>query len=294
VNLFYEESGWKRWLSSGATDANGKARFNIDDTYLLNEGARFSIEIEAPWISRSTFSRTTVNNLTYAELTGTNFELGTPNLKITVKDADGISAAKWAFIQVEEVDPTSYSYVSWQNGYGTDRSGVASLNLESGKTFRLTLYPGHLSEGSRTTCVFAVDDLGVVSKVAAKCGGQSGEVVSKAITLQLSAGNVAGRILNSSGSAGVSGAIVFAEAFNTSDGVASGETAEAVTSATGDYALQLDSSFDWKIKVFYVNPPAIVTPLASYLTPYSVSASDLRTADTTTTPKAVNITLVAK
>ena len=294
VTLFYEEDGWKRWLSSGPTDSNGQARFNIDDLYLLDSTATYSIEIEAPWNSRSTFSRSTFDNLTYAELTaGSGFELGTPNLKITLKDSDETSAAKWAYIQVEEVDPTDYSYVSWQNGYSTDRSGVASLNLESNKTFKLTLYPGHLSEGSRTSCVFTVDGAGLVSKVDSQCAGQSGQIISKEITLHLSAGNVSGRIFKPGGSAGVSGAIVFAEAFDGS-GVATGETAEAVTNATGNYTLQLDSTFEWRIKVFFVNPPAIITPLASYLTPYSISAADLQTADNTSTLKTVDITLVAK
>lgn len=294
VTLFYEESGWKRWISSGSTDSSGQARFNVEDLYRLDSEARFSIEIEAPWDSRSAFSRKTVKNLTYAELTGAGFQLGTPNLKVTVKDSDGTSASQWSYIQVEEVDPTNgYAYVSWLNGYGTDRLGVASMNLEAGKTFRLTLYPGHASEGSRTSCIFTVDGVGLVSKVADQCPGQAGEVVSKAITLQLSGGNLAGRIFKPGSIVGVSGAIVFAEAFD-GNGDATGETAEAVTNAAGSYALQLDSSYEWKIKVFYVNPPAIITPLASYLTPVVVSSAELQAAESNSTPKSVDITLVAK
>jgi hypothetical protein len=79
----------------------------------------------------------------------------------------------------------------------------------------------------------------------------------------------------------LNGAIVFAEAFTVDTGIAvSGVTREAVTDSLGKYGLDLDPAYDWKIRVFHVNAPGEITPLASFLAPVSV----LGTALGATTP----------
>jgi hypothetical protein len=72
--------------------------------------------------------------------------------------------------------------------------------------------------------------------------------------LKLSPGNVYGQV-DLSGAGPAIGAIVFAEAYQSSDPSLAvvGLTRESIVDEDGNYGLQLDAGFTWKIKVFYVS-----------------------------------------
>lgn len=280
VSLFVHETGYKRWLGSAESNDLGIAQFNVPDSLASDSTKRFSVEVEAPWGQRVAFSRASYESKTYAELTTAKFALGTPNLILTIKQKDGLSPARWSYISAEEVHASTFAPLRWVSGSGADRFGVAALTLEANKTYRLTIHPGPGSQGSRIDCIFAVDLSGVVSKSIPACGG-SGTVTEKAITLSLSPGNLAGQVFRPGGAVGLNGAIVFAEAFAVDTGIAVfGVIREAVTDSLGRYGLDLDPAYDWKIRVFHVNAPGEITPLASFLVPVSV----LGTALGATTP----------
>ena len=74
------------------------------------------------------------------------------------------------------------------------------------------------------------------------------------------------------GGPAAAGAIVFAEAYQSSNSslAVPGMTRESIVDANGDYGLQLDSGFTWKIKVFYVNPSPEGAQYLSLTTPYEI------------------------
>jgi len=275
VSLFVHETGYKRWLGSAESNDLGIAQFNVPDSLASDSTKRFSVEVEAPWAQREAYSRASYEDKTYAQLTSAPFALGTPNLILTIKQKDGLSPARWSYVSVEEVHSSTFAPLRWVSGSGADRLGVAALTLEANKTYRLTIHPGPGSQGSRIDCIFAVDPSGVVSKSIPACGG-SGTVTAKAITLSLSPGNLAGQVFRPGGAVGLNGAIVFAEAFAVDTGIAvSGVTREAVTDSLGKYGLDLDPTYNWKIRVFHVNAPGEIAPLASFLAPVSVLGTAL-------------------
>ena len=288
-----QEQNYDRWIGGAETNSNGVAKFNVPVDL---QGRNFKVEVEAPWNQRNLYSRATYGPLTYEDLNEGEFALGTPNLVLTIKQKNKVSAASWSGIGVEEVDPNnSNSFVNWVTGTGTDQNGVAALTLDANKTFRITVYPGPESQGSRLSCVFATDAEGVVSKVDATCGG-GGSVINKAITLELSPGNVTGKVYRPGGAVPLAGAIVFAEAYDAeTDSAIAGLTAEAVTDKNGDYGLDLDRNYNWKIKVFYVNLPGELSPMSSYLTPETVTSVELSQQEVLDgTPIAVNFTLAPR
>ncbi|SCX05650.1 carboxypeptidase-like regulatory domain-containing protein [Candidatus Aquiluna sp. UB-MaderosW2red] len=290
VSLFVHETGYKRWLGSAESNALGIAQFNVPDSLTSDPTKRFSVEVEAPWGQRVAFSRATYESKTYEELTTAKFALGTPNLILTIKQKDGSSPARWSYISAEEVNPSTLAPVKWVAGSGTDRAGIAALALDASKTYRLTIHPGPGSQGSRIDCIFTVDSSSAVTKSIPACGG-NGTVTNKSLTLSLSPGNLTGQVFRPGGVVGLNGAIVFAEAFNVESGAAvSGQTREAVTDSLGKYGLDLDPTYDWKIRVFQVNAPGEITPLASVLVPVSVLGTALGAA-TPSAPITQNFTL---
>ena len=283
VTLFVEENGWKRWIAASNTNADGEAVFNVDDSYKNNSATRYSVEVNPPYQVRDTWSMKTYTGLTWADVNGHNFALGSPNLKLTMKQAQSADASAYGWVGVEEVN-SSLNAINWLGGYGVDQQGKISLTLPDSKKIRLTLNPGPGSTGARTSCIFNVSAQGVVTKstTAAECPtARSTDVVdvtTKAIQLELSPGNLSGTVTKADGGA-MAGAIVFAQAYSGST-IVDGKTEQAVTKVDGRYGLQLDPAYNWKLKVFYVNPDGASVNYDSILNEWTVLGSVLGSAQT--------------
>lgn len=280
--LFVEETGWKRWLAGSNSAANGEAVFNVDDLLLNNPATRFTVEVNAPYQQRSTYSQKTYSGLTWAQVNNATFALATPNLKLTVKQAQSTDANAFGWVGVEELD-SSFNSIGWLGGYGLDQTGQVSLNLPSSKKVRLSLNPGPGATGARSSCVFDVNSSGQVIKTStsARCIGNTAASVdvNGSITLELGAGNFIGTVTKADTQAAASGAIVYAQAYS-SGVLVEGKTEQAITKADGRYGLQLDSAFDWKIKVFFVNPEGAATNYNSILTEWTVQSASLMSPQT--------------
>ena len=279
VSLLVEKTGWKQWIGGSNTSADGEAVFNIDDILKDDPTVRFTIEVNAPYQQRETYSQKSYSGLTWAQIDGDSFELGTPNLKLTIMQSLGVDASAWAWVGIEEVDASTFAWIGWLGGYGVDQFGKVSLNLPSSKTVRLTLNPGPGSNGARTACIFTVNAQGLVAKSTATgaCTGNTATVDgNKAISLELGAGNVIGTVTKGSTNVGLAGAIVFAQAFEAGTSTEKvGVTEQSVTKADGRFGLQLDAAYDWKIKVFFVNPDGATEQYESSLTGRGVASSTL-------------------
>lgn len=288
VTLYKEMSGYRQWLDYSNADANGQAAFNIEN---YTSSDTFSIEVRAPWELRQTSATSTYRNISFANLNNHEFTLGTPNLKLNVKQALGAGVSQWGGISIQEVNATTFNYVDWVGGYGVDETGFSAIKLENSKTYKLTAYPGYKAAGTATDCFVSVNGSGVVSTVSGKCTAIT-NIVNGVADFTLSAGNVVGRVVRPNGTSPVEGAIVFAEAYDSASGNAiSGMTREAVTNANGDWGLQLETSYTWKLKVFYVNLPTDVPQLSSVTTPIVVTRTQLTSA---TGSIDVPVTLSAK
>lgn len=275
VSLFYEDSGWRRWIGSSNTNSSGEAVFNVDSN--LQTGT-FAIEVNANWSQRQEYSQKLYTGLTFANLDLKSFKLGSANLKLSVKQADTSTPSRWSWVEVREVDASTFADVSWLGGFGTDEFGRVALNLPDSKTVRVTLHPGPGSVGARTSCVFTVDSSSVVAKVANQCIGQLQAISSGSITLSLSAGNVVGRVTKAATADGLEGAIVFAQAYEAgTQTLIAGKTEQAVTKANGQYGLQLDQGYDWQIKVFYVKPEGETVDYVSLVEPRTLLTNSLGT-----------------
>lgn len=264
---------WNQWIGQYAnTDADGYASFNIEDPTL-----QFAVEVNAPWAQRGTYAQSTYvgsgSGLAFADVNQnfTTFKLASPNLKLSIKEAlNGGTAASWGWIAVEEIDATTGAWINWVNGTSLDYGGRASLNLEAGKRFKLTIYPGSSKAGTRTTCVVDVSSGRVVSKVVNQCSG-GGTIASDSMSLQLDAGNLQGHVYRTGTTTGVFGAIVLAEGTKTVGQNTLTQSETVTTDSTGRYGLQLDTSYTWTIKVFYVNIPGATPQLSSITTGQAVT-----------------------
>lgn len=290
VEVFKQESGWLRWVASANSNSSGLAEMNLEDSLLTDATARFTVYVNPPWENRNSFARKIYRDLTYAQINNQTFLLNTPNLKLTIKQALNGKTSRWGWVSVQkkQVDEGNNVYWDWYGGFGVDEYGFTSLSLEQSSTFRVIANPGPGSTGTSVTCEVSTDASAVVSLVANSCS--AGMLASTDLELTLSAGNLQGRVFMPGGSVGLEGAIVFAEALDpVNNTLVAGKTAEAVTNSTGAYGLQLSPEYNWSIKVFYVNPPGIATPLASRLTGLTVNGVDLAGEGTT-----LNVTLSAR
>ena len=276
--ILVEENGWKRWLTGSNTDAEGRAVFNIDEDLKNNSAARFTVEVNPAYQQRGTYSQKSHSGLTWTQVNNQSFELGTPNLKLTVKQAQSNDASAYGWVGVEEVD-SNLNTTAWLGGYGVDQFGRISLTLPSSKKVRITLNPGPGSVGVRTSCIFDVSAQGVVAKSpnASECltaGSNSVNPTSKEMTLELSAGNLSGYVYKFGTTEAIAGAIVYAQAYIGAT-LQEGKSEQAVSKADGRYGMQLDPAFDWKIKVFFVNPDGATTNFNSMLIEQTVLGSAL-------------------
>lgn len=226
------------WVDGSQTDYDGKAYFNVDDT---SAGADYLVEVNPPWNQEQQLTRAE-HELNGDQLDSAELSLKTPNLFLDIDAKDGTTAAKWSWVQLEKVDSSNYSFISWENGAGANRAGQAALALDASATYKLTIYPGSPSAGARTTCIISTDSSSVVSLEQCANGAIDGSDSTK-LNIDLAAGNVSGKVLGDSGD--LSGVIVSAQS------VSLGEVAEAVTDSDGTYELQLDIAKDWKISFYY-------------------------------------------
>lgn len=247
VNLFaLRNGGGYDWISGGSSDALGLVAFNLD---LTNPDQQYRLEINPPHNQGGDFAQATFSGLTRQQINQQSFRLTLPNLKLRVFDETGNTAARWAWVGVEEVNPSDNNApVSWLTGAGTDRQGQVSLNLPNSKRYKIMLNPSAGTAGSFTNCLFDVNATGVVSKVAGSC--DSLVSFSNGVwEIDLSAGNVLGRASYQAGEIQVnlSGVLIVAK---------SGDLTVTTTSkADGTYALQLESGRTWTIEAFYVPKP---------------------------------------
>jgi hypothetical protein len=303
VALYRENAnGWRQYIGSSSSDLDGKVVFNVENT-----SGTFSVELHAPWNLKSTQARKSYSNLAYGDLTASNadFKLAAPNLTLNVKQSQIVESerppSRWANVWVEEVqlvvqtDPNDnyYNYVRWVDGYGADEDGSIQMFLEPSKTYRINVNPGPNSTGAQTSCVVSVASNGVVSQVAGYCPTGE-EITNGAMNINLSLGNVYGKVRlgNETGPSAV-GAIVFAEAFesNNSNNAIAGLTRESIVDANGDYGLQLDPAYTWKLKVFYVNPSPNGTQYSSLTTPFEILAVNIPSGNSRSES---NFTLLAR
>lgn len=150
--------------------------------------------------------------------------------------------------------------------------------LESSKTFKLTAYPGYGSEGTTTTCFVKTDANGLVSLVTDKCSAIA-SISNATADFSLSAGNLGGTVTRGDTSAGVDGVIIYAEAFVAGTATSANIQLRTSTKQTGQYGMQLDSAYDWKIKVFYVNRDS-GTQLSTTLEAITVTSTQLASNQT--------------
>lgn len=275
VTLYKEMSGYRNYIDYSSADENGVAAFNIEN---YTSSDRFSIEVRAPWELRQTHATATYRDVSFANLNSQEFSLATPNFKLNVKQALGAGVSQWGGISIQEVNAINFGFIDWVGSYGVDETGFSAMKLDNSKTYKITAYPGYKAAGTTTECIVSVDGSGIVSTVSGKCAAIA-SITNGVADFTLSAGNVVGRVVRPNGTSPVEGAIVFAEAYNSVSGIViSGKTLEAVTNANGDWGLQLDTSYTWKLKIFYVNLPTDVPQLASVTTPIVVTRTQLTSA----------------
>jgi hypothetical protein len=243
VVLFKENAncpGCRMWLSGSNTGNDGVAAFNVTDTTGF-----FSVEVNPPYSERGTYAMVTYNHLTWAQVNAT-FSVASPNLKLTVDQPTTHLAAKWSYVNIETID-SSGNTTGWLPGSGTTEFGKTSLLLPNDGRFKLTIYPGGGSVGTRTTCNVQMTG-GAVSLISGAC--PTGSITSAGqLTVTLSRGNVSGTITHGTGHTPLAGAIVYAERVG---GASPAQT--FTTGEDGTFGFQLDQG-DWTFKVFYVNEP---------------------------------------
>ncbi len=271
VTVLKEESGWKRWMGSASTNTQGKAVFNLENTL---DTDRFTVELQVPWNLRQQYAQGTFEGLTFAQLSTLQFAVLNPNLTLSIKQSNGTSISRWAWVQVERVNSISYATTGWLGGYGSDEAGVTAMTLPLFGTYKLTVNPGPESVGARTSCVVSVNGSGVVSLVESECGGQSA-LSGQTFAFRLASGNVQGFIYKDSSTDALEGAVVIAEAFNVEGTVSRNIVQTSNSDATGKYGLQLDPSYTWKLRVAYVNQPDATVKYGSISTPRVVLNTDI-------------------
>ena len=230
----------KNWITGGTTDSQGYAAFTIDST-LTN----LVVEVNPPNSKRTTVaSKTYSNNSSGYSVTGLNnlsFDLGSPNLKLTVKGGSD-EVNKFGGITIEKLE-SGNSY-SWLGNFNLDELGKLSLLLPSSGVFKITMVAGAGSSGAQTVCSVNTDGSGVVSTSLITC--PDGLLTLDSLAVKLSSGNVVGTVL-APNSTSVQGATVYANVHN-----ALNDTTAVITTttATGRFGLNLDPTLQWDLRIF--------------------------------------------
>lgn len=277
VSLYRKASGrsWYDWVGYANSDSEGKATFYVENE---TNGDLFMVDVQPPWNQRSTFAQKRYSDLSYDDVKNQTFKLSAPNLTLSMKQPLSSNISRWSSVSVEEVHATQFNWVNWVGGFGSDYNGNITMFLESSKTFKLTAYPGYGSEGTTTTCFVKTDANGLVSLVTDKCSAIA-SISNATADFSLSAGNLGGTVTRGDTSAGVDGVIIYAEAFVAGTATSANIQLRTSTKQTGQYGMQLDSAYDWKIKVFYVNRDS-GTQLSTTLEAITVTSTQLASNQT--------------
>jgi len=128
--------------------------------------------------------------------------------------------------------------------------GKVALTLSASKRYKITAYPNKTGAGlgTVTSCYISTsaDATPVVSKASdALCTSVTGAISANTFTLTLSAGNVTGTVTRATGGTAVVNATVYATSGT--------QVVSTTTSATGTFALNLDNTLAWVIKILPFN-----------------------------------------
>ena len=264
------------WVAGSNTDNAGWATFNIDTSTVYDS---FTVEVNAPWDQRQTFSARTYGDngstLTFATLNNNSslFKLASPNLVMKVFASDS-TINKWGWVGIELVDGFNSS---WIGGYGIDEKGGVALSLApntGGTYYRVTSNPAPGRAGARTICRVTNTAGTLTSADLPGCGA----ITDGKQTVTLNAGNVTGKVTASAGGTAIAGAIVYA---NWNVGGSDATAVVTATDASGNYGLQLDNSKSWIIKVFPINATGedqYVDGLVAAFTPTDNTTKDIALA----------------
>jgi hypothetical protein len=237
------------WIGANS-NASGDAKFYIDTAVRSDTTTVFRVDIYPPWNGAVGLSQKTYENQLVDSITAVGgLALNSPNTFITV-NVPAATPTIWGWIGIEEVDASTNAFVAWQGGYGLNQIGKVALTLSASKRYKLTAYPNKTGAGlgTVTSCYISTSDAAtpVVSKASdALCTSVTGAISANTFTLTLSAGNVTGTVTRATGGTAVVNATVYATSGT--------QVVSTTTSATGTFALNLDNTLAWVIKILPFN-----------------------------------------
>jgi hypothetical protein len=246
------------WLGA-SSDANGYVRFNIANAVKDDATTRFRVDIYPPWNGAVGLSQKTYDSQLLATIEA-GLALNSPNTFITVNVPALGTPTLWGWIGVEEVNASTNAFVAWQGGYGLNQIGKVALTLSASKRYKITAYPNKTGAGlgTVTSCYINTDGSTVVSKASnVLCASVTDAISANTFTLTLSAGNVTGTVTRATGGTAVVNATVYATSTTLS------QVVSTTTSATGTFALNLDNTLSWDIKILPFNATG-ATPLIPF------------------------------
>jgi hypothetical protein len=252
-------------------DSNGEAVFFVEEEDIAN--GTFTVEVNAPWQLRSSYSQKTYSGLTYSQVNDQSFALATPNLKVNVNQAaPGAVASRWSRLELRKEDAQNPGTFNWANGGHTDETGTGYLTLDPSSKYQVILHPGPRSLGTVTTCVVTTDANGVASIDTTDCSANPTTVspgspgASLSVSMKLARGNVQGIITHNG--VGFEGAVVIAEPVGLSTAAPGVRKVQIVTTdEAGEYGLQLEAGVTWQMTVISVMPDKMGTKVDSPVTP---------------------------
>jgi len=236
------------WIGA-SSDANGYVRFDIADAVKADGTTRFRVEIYPPWNGAVGLSQKTYDSQLLDTIEA-GLALNSPNTFITV-NVPAATPTIWGWIGIEEVNATTNAFVAWQGGYGLSQVGKVALTLSASKRYKITAYPNKTGAGlgTVTSCYINTDASTVVTKATADagvtdlCTAVASIGANNTFTLTLSAGNVTGTVTSAAG------VVVNATVYATSGT----QVVSTTTSTTGTFALNLDNTLAWVIKILPFN-----------------------------------------
>ena len=237
------------WIGANS-DASGDAKFYIDTAVRSDTTTVFRVDIYPPWNGAVGLSQKTYENQLVDSITAVGgLALNSPNTFITV-NVPAATPTFWGWIGVEEVNASTNAFVAWQGGYGLNQIGKVALTLSASKRYKITAYPNKTGAdlGTVTSCYISTSAAAtpVVSKASdALCTSVTGAISANTFTLTLSAGNVTGTVTRVTGGTAVVNATVYATSGT--------QVVSTTTSATGTFALNLDNTLAWVIKILPFN-----------------------------------------
>ena len=247
------------WIGAN-TDSNGDVKFNIDAAVKADATTRYRVDIYPPWNGAVGLSQKTYDNKLITEIEdAAGLALNSPNTFITVNVPAG-TATTWGWIGVEEVDAANNNaWIAWQGGYGLSQTGKVALTLSASKRYRITAYPNKTGAGfgTATSCFIDTSSEIVVTKATGLCDAVVSIAANNTFTLTLSAGNVTGTVTRATGGTAVANATIYA--------TSGAQVVSTTTSATGTFALNLDNTLNWIIKILPFNVTG-ATPLVAVTT----------------------------